>query len=397
MPSATHSSATDHVKDVLQLADSLGVLSVYLSARDAATPGNAALQALEIELGRMARLVHTSWTTDTASAHAALDTIEQRVRGATLSGEARNLAFFAALGQGKTVAVEPVGSVPTRATLGPRADVRPLCVALAEARPAGVALISAAGVRVFEWQPGALAEIWSETFGELEEPDLIGPAHAHPRGLPGTAPGFKVGQQRDLFEQRIRSELERLLVRCAGEIAELARARDWHELALAGDDRLTAALSRGLPRGLPVEIAPVPRLEQWRSPGELAVLLAPAIAAVRERRTSQLVVKVLDEAGGSGHAVRGLQETLAALAEARVGTLLVAAEASITRRPPAEGSLAAPDDVAHGAGAAGHDDDSMPFDAMIAQALDTAASVVVLSPACARLLGDDDVAALLRY
>ena len=131
------------MKEALSLADPLGILSVYLSARDAATPGNTAVRGLEVELGRFGRLIDTSWTTGAGPAHAALAAIEQHVRGAILSGGAHDLALFAALGRGEVVVLEPGGTVPTRATLGPRADVRPLCVALDEAHPAGVALVSA--------------------------------------------------------------------------------------------------------------------------------------------------------------------------------------------------------------------------------------------------------------
>lgn len=395
MPRTAVPAATEPVKQALSLADPLGVLSVYLSARDAATPGNTAVRGLEVELGRIGRLIDTSWTTGAGPAHGALAAIEQHVRGAILSGGARHLALFAALGQGDVQVLEPGGTVPTRATLGPRADVRPLCVALDEAHPAGVALVSADGVRVLEWAPGSLTEIWSEELPELEEPDLVGPAHAHPRGQPGSAPGLKVSQQRDLFETRMRGELEKLLVGAGKRIAELADEHGWRELALAGDERLTAALARGLPRDAPVEIAPVPRLERWRSAGELAPLVAPAIAAVRERREEVVVRRVLDSVGSRG--VTGLRETLAALADARVDTLLVAADRPIVGRSAASGTLAAPGEIPPGSSAAELVDDAMLADAMIGRALDTDAAVVVLSPAPAQLLGDDDVAALLRY
>jgi hypothetical protein len=397
MTDTVHDTAMDSVQESLQLADPLGVLSVYLDARDAATPGNTALQALEVELQRLARRIEESWTTDTRPAQAALDQVEQRVRGATLSGEARNLAFFAALGHGTKVELEPVGAVPTRATLGLRADVRPLLAAVEEARPAGVALVSGDGVRVLEWTPRALAEIWSEALPELEEPDLVGPAHAHPRGKPEAAPGSRAASQRDLFERRMRGELERLLVGAGHTIAGLAHTRDWHELALAGDERLTAALARGLPSGAPVEIAPVPHLEQWRSPGELAQLVAPAIRRARDGRRARLVEMVLGEAGNGGRGSLGLRETLAALAEGRVDTLLVASDAPIVGRSSATGALAAPGDVPPGSSAADLVDDPMLADAMIGRALDTGATVVVLPAESTALLGGEYVAALLRY
>jgi hypothetical protein len=377
---------------VLRLADPLGVVSIYLGARDAATPGNTAVRELEVELARLRRLVATSWTIDPAPARAVLSEIEQRVRGATLSGEARDLSLFAALGRGDLVALAPGGSVPTFAGLGPRADVRPLWLAFAEARPAGVALVSGDGVRVLEWVPGSLAEVWSDALPELEEPDLVGPAHAHPRGQPGSAPGFKVSQQRDLFQRRLRSELERLLAGAGRTIGELAADHDWAELAVSGDERLTAALERGLPSGAPFEVAPLRGLEHWRSPGELAGHVATAVATARELRTVRLVEKVLAAGGG---AALGVRETRGALTDARVDTLLVSAEARLVGRSSPSGMLAAPGEDPPGADAE-LVDDPMLADAMIAKALDTGADVVVLRPAAAQLLGDD-AAALLRY
>ena len=107
------------------------------------------------------------------------------------------------------------------------------------------------------------------------------------------------------------------------------------------------------------------------------------------------MTRVLDAVGGRG--ATGLRETLAALAEGRVDTLLVAADRPIVGRSTVSGTLAAPGEVPPGTGAAELVEDTMLADAMIGQALDTGASVVVLSPGPAQLLGDDDVAALLRY
>lgn len=388
---------TEAVRQALELADPLGVLSVYVGAREASTPRSTALREVEVELGRVRRLVESSGTTGAEAAHAALDDVEQRVRGMTLSGQAQNLVLFAGLGQGERVTVEPPGEVPTRASFGPRADVRPLLVALDEGRPAGVALASADGVRVLEWTPGDLTEIWAEELPELEEADLVGPAHAHPRGAPGAAPGFLVGQQRDLYETRMRSELERLLLAAAKRIAELARERGWSELAVAGEDRLTTVLARGLPKDAPVEVVPLPPLERWRSDGELAQRVGPGIAGAREQRAGSRTRSALVDAKGAGRAAIGLRETIAALGDARVETLLVVAERPIAGRSSTAGVPAAPDDVPAWTAEADLADDTMLADAMIARALDTGATVVVLPERAGDVLDGEDVAALLRY
>ena len=388
---------TETVRRALDLADPLGVLSVYVGAREASTPGSTALRGVELELGRVRRLVESSWATGVETAHAAIDAVERHVRGMTLSGQARNLALFAGLGEGERVTVEPAGGVPTRAAFGPRADVRPLLLALDEGLPAGVALASAEGIRVLEWTPGQLTEVWSDELPELEEPELVGPAHAHPRGAPDAAPGFLVGQQRDLYETRIRSELERLLLAAAKRVADVARERGWRDLAVAGEDRLTTVLVRGLPNEPPLEVVPLGPLERWRSAGELAQRVGPEITGARARHAASLAQSALVGAEGAGRAAYGLRETLGALGEARVDTLVIAADRPLAGRASAAGLLVAPDEVPAGTTEAELVDEPMLADAMIARALETGATVVVLPEAALDALDGEDVAAVLRY
>jgi hypothetical protein len=371
------------------------VLSVYVGARDAAIPGNATVHALLVELERVNRLVGASWAaTEPSRTRAVLSVVEQHVRRTARHDDGGDLAIFAALNGGEVQVLRPGSRVPTRAVLGPRADVRPLCQALDAAHPEGLAVVSRDGLDLYEWRSGALAKIWSERAPELEEHPLVGPAHAHPRGRPEAAPGFSVAQQRDLFERRMRDEMRRFLVDAGHTVAELAREHEWRTLALAGATRLTSALARGIPSSASVELALVPHLERWRGPGELAKLVSPTFVDAGARRAAYLVRQVLE--GSDGRVALGLRETLAALAEARVETLLVAADQEVVGRSSPSGLLAAPGDVPYGAAEAELADDPMLADAMIGHALATGAVVVVLSEGPARLLGDD-VAALLRY
>jgi hypothetical protein len=394
MTSVAVHTDSDPVRHALSLRDPFGVLSVYVGARDAAIPGNAPMHALLVELDRVHGLVDGSSTTDRGRARAALAVVEQHVRWATLHDETRDLAIFAAPARGEVQVFQPGSRVPTRAGFGPRADVRPLCQALDAARPEGLAVFSREGLALYEWRAGALAEIWSERAPELEEHPLVGPAHAHPRGRPDTAPGFSVAQQRDLYERRMRDEMRRFLVEAGHTVAELAREHEWRTLALAGDNRLTSALARGIPSSTHVELTLVARLERWRGPGELASLVAPTFDNARERRTVNLVRQVLE--GSDGRAALGLRETLAALQDARVETLLVAGDRAIAGRSSPSGLLAAPGDVPYGATEEELTDEPMLADSMIDRALATGASVVVLTEGPAQVLGDD-VAAVLRY
>jgi hypothetical protein len=180
----------------------------------------------------------------------------------------------------------------------------------------------------------------------------------------------------------MRDELRRFLVDAGRTIGASSQDRGWRTLALAGEERLVAAFTSGIPAGSRLELARIRHLERWRSHGELAHAVAPTFAVVRERREADLVRKALD----GGGAALGVRESLSALADARVEILLVAAE----RRLVDTGEVAPR--VAEGEPAG----DPMLADRMIGRALETGASVVVLSDGPARLLGDD-VAALLRY
>jgi len=387
------------VRKALDIADSLGVLTVYLDARDAAVPGSAAIHALRLELRRLHHVVRTTWVADERRAGEHLAEVERRVDAAVLSGEARNLALFVALGSGTSFAVEPAGTVPTRAFLGVRADVRPLCLAVQAAKAAGVVIVSPEGARAFEWVPGELREIWSDRMPELEGRDLVGPSHAHPHGLPGTAPGFEVGQQRDLFERRLDDEYARFITAAGAAVAALAVDRGWEDVALNGDEDLCSAFSRGAPSAVALEIVPIPHLEQWRSTGQLALLVTPWIEGAREKRAEQLLRQLEDEAGPGGHATIGLGETLTALADGRVRRLVVHAEKPIVGRSSPDGVLAAPGDIPPGTSESALVDDVQLADSMIARALDTGAEVIVVPAATAAgtLLEELDVAALTRW
>jgi len=304
-----------------------------------------------------------------------------------------SFVLFAGLGDGTSHRQPLLSTGASRTSLGPRPDVRQMCRALHMARPVGVAMLDGKGIRVLEW-PGELDVVWADALPELEEPDLVGPAHGHVRDLPGAAPGFTVSQQRDLFERRMESEYERLLTRAGRRVSELVAERAWDELVVAGSGEWPGVLVSALASRVP-DVILLPHLERWRSPGQLAREIGPVAAARRELREASLVQGLRDEARlGSV----GLAPVLEALREARVETLLLPEERVLRGLSSADATVLAES----GALPLGIDpgevvEDEMLADAMIARAVDTGADVVVLSGAGVAALGELEAAAILRW
>lgn len=255
-------TALTGVGDLLHCRDPVGVLSVYIDARQAASAGNAAVHEVRIELDKLVKLLAKSSFGEEIGRRAAA--VRRTVDGALDPPQGESFAVFASLGGGESHLQPLVAAGESRIRLGPRPDLRPLCVALQASDPAGVVLLDGRGVRVLESR-GTLNELRAETLPELEEPDLVGPVHGHVRGLPGSAPGFKVSQQRDLYERRMASEYERFLVGAGHRISRLATDRGWGDLVVSGDGEWPRALESALDHRFPVILAP--HLERGRSLG----------------------------------------------------------------------------------------------------------------------------------
>jgi hypothetical protein len=375
---------------MLHRRDAVGVLTVYVDGREAATPSHVAVREVRVGLDRLVKALAKSHG-KTIARHAAV--VRREVDQALDEPTGESFALFGGLEDGARHRQPLLSAGTSRISLGPRPDVRQMCRALQMAQPLGVALLDGKGARVLEWR-GELDELWADALPELEEPNLVGPAHGHVRDLPGAAPGLTVSRQGDLFERRMAGEYERFLVAAGRRVSDLAAERGWTELVVAGDGEWPGALisSAASPA---LDVMVLPHLELWRSDGQLAREIGRVAAGRRELHQANLVERSRDEARLGGV---GLAPVLEALGEARVKTLLLPEEGVIRGLSSADFSVltetgAVPPGIDPDAVVA----DEMLADAMIARAFDTGADVVVLSGAGARALDGLGAAAVLRW
>lgn len=359
------------------------VLTLTVDARDAARPASPALHAVERELEAIGRRA--------ASARGSTARIAQDLRADVHAAQAHSggagFAVFADLETGTVLRIPVDRPLPTRVTVGARADVRPLVRALHEAQPAGVVRATAERVELGEWAPAGVEGIVAFTLPPLETPDLRGPSAAHPRSAPEAAPGSRSSRQHDLHRARIDAARRALAGEAAGRIAAEARERAWPDLVLAGEGEITDALLVALPPEVACLVVRA-TLPDWRSPAELGGEIASALAATRRGRAADLLAETRTTALRGGHAVLGVEATLEALAAGRVRTLLLPVDAPIAGHVASDGSL----EALRRGGPAPHEVDDRLADAMIRVALVGGADV-----ALADALEAGEAAALLRW
>ncbi len=251
------------------------------------------------------------------------------------------------------------------ATFDERPIVAPLVCLLDRGAPRGVVLLSGERVRLLEWAPGRLEEleswelsIFSDDWRERKAQRVPNPARAQAVSASG----------HDQFDERLEDSRRRFIGECGRLATEPAAARGWRSLLVFGgaeharEFRQTAAN-----HGLAIEQAGEADLIS-EPPGRLEGPIAEAVGKLDAERDRELVERALDAARGGMRGTAGLQETEAALAEARVETLVL------------------------DAGRAGESE------AIVRSALEAGAGVSSVSGEAADLLSTvDGVAALLRY
>ena len=276
--------------------------------------------------------------------------------------------------------------LPTRVVYAPHPHVRPLLGALEDGRPAGVVLVTRAGIRVIDVAFGFGRELLSVELGELEEDwrEMQGPAGGNPQLSQQTAP------QHDRYRRRIADARTHALGSHAGELSGIAAERGWEQVVLAGDPRLTAALAPAL-AAPGRELVALDRVVAGE-PAEVAEVFAADLAAARRRCQAALVERLLSAVHGRpARAVIGLAETLAALADARVEHLVLDLEASYPGAVTEDGRL-----LPEGAAAAGTSPSDL-TDGMIRVALAAGARVTPVEDAAGRLMTPDGVAAFTHW
>ncbi len=150
-------------------------------------------------------------------------------------------------------------------------------------------------------------------FGDAE-PVVVGvegeTLHLH-KGHPG-------GWSQRRFQQRAENQWESNAHEVADEVANLARRLDARLITIAGDVRAVTFLMEHLPS----DAAELAQILDGQSPDLIAEETVRAVATLVARDTRNLLEEFREE-HGQGRAATGATATLVALAQGRVGTLLV--------------------------------------------------------------------------
>ncbi len=305
----------------------------------------------------------------------------------------RGRALFAPLSSDDVTEVSIQLPLTNRVVLAEAAYVRPLVAAINDGRPAGIAIISRAGVHILDWRLGVLEDVAAfELDVDTDEwRRMKGPAMANPSRAQQSAP------QRDRFERRLEGQLLKGLEEQARELDRLRTAYEWNRLAIAGDSRLTQSFSSEL-SGNDWEIVIDDRTLEGKPATEVASMLLPELAEAAKRRELGQVESAISAALAGGAGALGLAETLNALARGRVAHLFFDNERDYVGLRAPDGTLAPAEAMAPSADPDEFVTEPRLVERMIEQALATDALVTPLEgEGAARLDEYDGVAALLRW
>jgi hypothetical protein len=381
---------------VMRIRDPYGVLSVYVDAdpseRTRERPAWEVVIKNELEALRervKSEEPHETWRALFARLESLAPDLE-RLLDPKESGRGR--ALYAPIADGGVERLSVQLPLPNRVVFERTAYVRPLLAVLDEARPAGIVMVSRSGVRLCEWKLGAAAELahWKFEAEDWHE------TKAKPSRSP--SPGQQIALERDRLERRLDEARRRFFMPVAQAIEGIAGGRSWERLLLTGDPRLTEAFAQTLPKNGRREIVFSERLLEDLDRHALGQAVVDELRVAKRRREAQLVARARDAALAGGPGALGLLDTLAALFEGRVHTLVLDAGREWAGLMEPDGRLwpedTAPEDVPS------RELTKEPFlaERMIEQALARGATVTpVEEEAAAPLAEHDGVAAILRW
>jgi hypothetical protein len=386
----------DEVLEIAGLRDPIGIISVYVDADPEQLAGPRPAWAVELQNGLRAlrervkrEEPHERWR----AVFERLDALEgELAQLAEPRQSGRGRALFAPVcgGQARRLLIQ--SPLCTMVSLDRSAHLRPLIAALRRARPTGVIAVARDQVRAIDWRLGAAEEALDVAF---EEPThewrrLAGPANRSPATPQSSAP------QQDLYDRRLEQHQAQFVASVAERVAALSAERGWERIVVAGDPRLTEPFIGALPRT--EGLVAVERVEEWRSPHDLARTLTPALERADAERDLALVEEARDRAQSGRGGALGLSDTLAALAEGRVDHLVLDERRPFTGVRAPDGRLAAEGEVPPGAEAADLAPEPAMAERMIAAALETSAAITLVSGEAAEALDRfGGAAAVLRW
>jgi hypothetical protein len=354
-------TAGDWLSPILELEDSIGVLSIYVDADPALAVGTPPAWQTPIRSGLrdLVKKARREWPRDERMAfEARLEQLEPEL-GAWLERRdlSRGRALFATVERGEVRRVALHAVLPSTVAFGHQAQVMPLVAVREAGRPTGVAEISWTRVVLSEWGLGVLQELETIELGV----DLGGE-----RGRPTTNPAVpQPFPERDRFETGVGSRVLARIREVGRGLRHEAEARGWTVVVVDGEPRFIHALQSGVGADGPSLLVSTRPLDGV-SRSEAADRVRVALRDRREGDQRQLI----EQLDASTTATRDAAVVGRALAEGRVEHLVL----RTTTEP----------------------DDFPSSEAFLRRALATGAEITVVEAASAAP-GPDGVAALLRW
>ncbi len=200
-----------------------------------------------------------------------------------------------------------------------RASLKQLLWLLDEHQPCGVAVVDRSGARFYRFWMGEVEELKAARFqvdtSQWRQKRLIRP------GRPGKQK--MLGSQRDAFEQRLATQYARMFRETATRTERWARKEEFDTVFVAGSDEAVEQVWNELPQDFRARAAPVKGDYARLSAAALQERIAPEIAKWKRARETAQVKEVL-ASRDRARSVRGVDDTLRALQNGRVQTLIVA-------------------------------------------------------------------------
>jgi len=387
-PMTASTTATDPmIRELLNLRDDTGVLSVYVNV-DPATEAHrrpAWQIRLDNDLQAIRRRLHAEG--DHADRIALAERLEALAPAlAELTDAAapgRGRALFAGVRSGVIHSFAVQTGLPTEAMLGDIAHVLPLLRA-DDGHPRAMILVGHDTVRALEARLGRAEELQVFDVEPIvyDGAERKGPTAANPLR------GQQVSTQRERWERHVEADHQRRLSRVADRLGRLAARRGWELGVVAGDPRGAETLLEVL-RDAGVESALVDLDIVDVSPARALEDLAPVLDNAASRRDLALVTRTRDAADAGGRGAAGLADVLGALEEGLVERLVLDGERRLRGTITPDGRLVV--------AASEHPADPQFGDRLVLRAVETSARTSVVGGAAAAALREvDGVAAVLR-
>ncbi len=202
--------------------------------------------------------------------------------------------------------------VDNRVALGREPDLGPLLRAIATYDHYLVVRFDADDARILSVYLARVVGAESERARGQTEEEFPGRLRSQPGGW---------AQMR--FQRRKREHVHRWFHDLAGRIARLVDREKPEGLVLLGQDVNIAGLREALPETVRTRVIRADTVEAHATDAELLAKVEPLVEAVRQSRAGKLVDEVYDRTLRDFFAVGGIDDTLAALQQGKVETLVV--------------------------------------------------------------------------